>query len=280
MPINFTDAIINIGQQSSQLDWNTLWTTLTNGLTTLLAAFLGSFVTFKIYQQDKKDKEHKEKELAEKEKVRNLNTLLIQMLQCISNTLTNISIVENQENIYLENYKNASIYALDNYCKTEIINDSVNCFVIELPAIVYNLDGLKDALDWAEKHRERRNNSITQKDNNEKYLQQSKIEKNWLIHIINLIIPNLLVVYDFATYNFKKEEYTILDISGKEFLKDSWKYLPEDFKKIDIESKLQYKFKDEAVVKWFFEVLKKEYEKEQEENQTQKEESITNEQEL
>lgn len=51
MPINFTDAIINIGQQSSQFDCNNFWTTLIAAFAGTLAAFI-----FNVWRESTKEK--------------------------------------------------------------------------------------------------------------------------------------------------------------------------------------------------------------------------------
>lgn len=256
MPINISDMIVNISQQSSQIDWNTLWTTLMNGLVTLSAAFFGSFVTFKIYQQDKLDKTNKENKLIEEEKVKNLNILLIQLLECVYNTLLSLEVVEEQKNIYENNYAKAVKRAFRNNCDIETINTAIKHFIIELPGVMHNLNSLNLFLEWSKTYRERRNEIIYKKLSKESYNIASKREFDILEDIIYIIVPSLLVIYDFAISNFG-ENYTILKISKKEFLKEVWKYLPKDFKSIDVEANLQYKFQSEAILKWFFEILKK-----------------------
>lgn len=246
------------------IDWGIFWTAIIGALATLCAAFGGSFMTYKLYEKEKQDNYMKEHVLKEEEKVKNLNMLLIQLLECIDNTLLNLQRVEEQKDSHMSNYKGILAYAVRRNCDLGMINNAIRHFIIELPGVIYNLNSLSRMLEWVETYRNRRNELIRKKVNNgEKYQRQVEFELHWNKNIIELIIPCLLVIYDFAMFNFG-DKYTILKITEKDILKDAWKYLPEDFKKVDIESTLQYKIKSNAIIKWFFDKLKKEYEKENE----------------
>lgn len=259
MTLDIANLVLNFGKEVSP-DITEIISAFITPMATLIAAFGGSFMTYKLYEKQRTDNETKECKTIEELKIKNINILLIQLLDCINDTLANLNTVEDQKEYAINEYKNNQLYVVCNNCNTEIIINILNEFVIDLPGFTYRLNNMKDLLVWAETYRNRRNEAIKNRTNEEHYEKLIKIEKEWLVKILERIVPCILVLYDYATYKYSSK-YVILKISEQKNFKNVWKYLPLDFKQVDIESKLQYKFQNPAVPRWFFRILKKAYKK-------------------
>ncbi len=233
-----------------------------NFVGTILAVFAGSLFTMYLYNKERKDKLLEETERERKQKIENINILLVHLLECIYDAQINYKQVKEQENIpRAERVR----FVAENDCDPELVISLSRTLVSELPSVVLKLNDLRENLKWTNKYRENRNNAMNKTE--ESYKKEQERELNWNKKMINSVLPPLLVIYDYAINVYGKNPtiftraHTILMISQSDYINyNIWEYLDSDFSQVKIESSLQYKFKTKAIVKWFFKDLKEKYE--------------------
>ena len=165
--------------------------------------------------------------------------------------------VNEQRSYFSLKYPNnveVNTYVIEHNSNLNIIEEKSQYFIEKLPCLSLYSSVLKTYFKWSKIYRDRRNSYI--KTNNSTWYQKTCEQeyKNNKILITDLC-QMLLVIYDYAIANWGKE-YSILKLSKREYISNVWLYLDDDFTKIRVETAMQYKFKNKALVKWFFVILK------------------------
>lgn len=239
---------------SEGTDWASL---LINFVSTLLAVIVGACGTFYLYNKEQKDKNLLRRTELEVEQVKAVNFLIVHLWTALSDAITNNKVTKEQEDYFSPTYPvdaDRNSYVIENNSNLNIIEEKSQYFIEKLPCLSLYSSTLKTSFKWSKIYRDRRNSYM--KTNNiigykKTCISEYKNNKSLIIDLCQM----LLVIYDYAITNWDKK-YAILKISKREYISNVWLYLDEDFTRVKVETAMQYKFKNKALVKWFFVILK------------------------
>ena len=249
---------------SSKVDWIT-------PAATLIAALCGSLFTLLFFWIQRMCQKSEEKNVKKEKRIYDLNTLLIQLADCIYDTKQNIDFTNGQKDFCVKNYEGVDYYEAYNGCDAKLIKESSLSLTRELPTVVYMLNGLENKIKETEVYRNERNNLIKDKNpDNNKYTTAIEDEIQWSRNMLNdSVVPSILVIYDYAVSTYGKE-YSIFDIKKRQMFSDIWAHLDEDDFTIEqIQNLMQYEFKNKELLEWFFKEIKEEYEKDKAQKDTE-----------
>lgn len=227
-------------------------------LAATIPAYLSMFGALCLYCMGRRDKLKDDKKIKDEEKIKNLNILLSNLFQCIENQRDNLNEVLEYKKETEQTYKNRKIYVFKDDSNMDEIRTISNQIIVDLPEVSYDLNRLKNDLDWAKRYRELRDenaNKFGYKFYKERLDREEEQEKL----IIKRLIVICLVLYDYATNLYPKKR--ILRITAKSHVASIWKYLIDDpdFNEIKPFDRLQYKCKNLSIRDWFFVRLKQQY---------------------
>ncbi len=227
-------------------------------LVATLPAYLSMLGAWYLYRVGRRDKLKDDKKVEDDKKIKNLNILLSNLFQCIENQRDNLHEVLEYKKETEQTYKNRNIYVFKDDSNMDEVRTISNQIIVDLPEVSYDLNRLKNDLDWAKRYRELRDEN-SNKLGYEFYKERLDREEYQEKLIIKRLIVICLVLYDYATNLYPKKR--ILRITAKSHVASIWKYLIDDpdFNETKPFDRLQYKFKNLAIRDWFFVRLKNQY---------------------
>lgn len=227
-------------------------------LVATLPAYLSMLGAWYLYRVGRRDKLKDDKKVENDKKIKNLNILLSNLFQCIENQRDNLHEVLEYKKETEQTYKNRNIYVFKDDSNMDEVRTISNQIIVDLPEVSYDLNRLKNDLDWAKRYRELRDEN-SNKLGYEFYKERLDREEYQEKLIIKRLIVICLVLYDYATNLYPKKR--ILRITAKSHVASIWKYLIDDpdFNETKPFDRLQYKFKNLAIRDWFFVRLKNQY---------------------
>ena len=227
-------------------------------LVATLPAYLSMLGAWYLYRVGRRDKLKDDKKVENDKKIKNLNILLSNLFQCIENQRDNLHEVLEYKKETEQTYKNRNIYVFKDDSNMDEVRTISNQIIVYLPEVSYDLNRLKNDLDWAKRYRELRDEN-SNKLGYEFYKERLDREEYQEKLIIKRLIVICLVLYDYATNLYPKKR--ILRITAKSHVASIWKYLIDDpdFNETKPFDRLQYKFKNLAIRDWFFVRLKNQY---------------------
>ena len=225
---------------------------------TVLVATLPAYLSMYLYHVGRRDKLKDDKKVEDDKKIKNLNILLSNLFQCIENQRDNLHEVLEYKKETEQTYKSRNIYVFKDDSNMDEVRTISNQIIVDLPEVSYDLNRLKNDLDWAKRYRELRDEN-SNKLGYEFYKERLDREEYQEKLIIKRLIVICLVLYDYATNLYPKKR--ILRITAKSHVASIWKYLIDDpdFNETKPFDRLQYKFKNLAIRDWFFVRLKNQY---------------------
>lgn len=244
--------------QKFLLERTELLAILINFIGTLGGVLVGSYWTYFLYKQEKKDKETQQTKDLEMEQVKAANELIIHLWTALSDTMSNNEVVDKQRNIFTNPDPNddRTSYVVEANYDWNVVKTKAQYFIEKLPCLTLYSVWLEESFKWSRTYRERRNHLIktnTKSGYEEKCQHEYKNNK----HLIRFLSEMLLVIYDYASTRWKRE-YTILRISKRKYISNVWLYLDDDFTKTYVQADMQYEFQNPALARWFFRMLKNE----------------------
>ena len=227
-------------------------------LVATLPAYLSMLGAWYLYRVGRRDKLKDDKKVEDDKKIKNLNILLSNLFQCIENQRDNLHEVLEYKKETEQTYKNRNIYVFKDDSNMDEVRTISNQIIVDLPEVSYDLNRLKNDLDWAKRYRELRDEN-SNKLGYEFYKERLDREEYQEKLIIKRLIVICLVLYDYATNLYPKKR--ILRITAKSHVASIWEYLIDDpdFNETKPFDRLQYKFKNLAIRDWFFVRLKNQY---------------------
>ena len=227
-------------------------------LVATLPAYLSMLGAWYLYRVGRRDKLKDDKKVEDDKKIKNLNILLSNLFQCIENQRDNLHEVLEYKKETEQTYKSRNIYVFKDDSNMDEVRTISNQIIVDLPEVSYDLNRLKNDLDWAKRYRELRDEN-SNKLGYEFYKERLDREEYQEKLIIKRLIVICLVLYDYATNLYPKKR--ILRITAKSHVASIWKYLIDDpdFNETKPFDRLQYKFKNLAIRDWFFVRLKNQY---------------------
>lgn len=225
---------------------------------TVLVATLPAYLSMYLYHVGRRDKLKDDKKVEDDKKIKNLNILLSNLFQCIENQRDNLHEVLEYKKETEQTYKSRNIYVFKDDSNMDEVRTISNQIIVDLPEVSYDLNRLKNDLDWAKRYRELRDEN-SNKLGYEFYKERLDREEYQEKLIIKRLIVICLVLYDYATNLYPKKR--ILRITAKSHVASIWEYLIDDpdFNETKPFDRLQYKFKNLAIRDWFFVRLKNQY---------------------
>ncbi len=225
----------------------------TSIIVAILPAYISAFATWYLYIKKKNDDKREKKLEQDNKKIKGINLLISNLLQCVEDQIENRKYFEEEYQLDWMQYKAKKVhYAIRKNCNIQLISDIKDFLIADLPEVCYELNTLKNKLSWLEKYHNYKGTAFSK----ELYITCVEKEAKTFNDILYCIIPIILILYDYGTTQFPKKR--ILKISAKPCMTEIWDYLPDiTAPEIFIASKYQYTFKNLAIMYWFFTKLKR-----------------------
>ncbi len=226
---------------------------------TIIAATIPAYITAYLYFIQRINKIKDDKKIEDDKKIKDLNILLLNLLLCVEDQIKNLKKVKEQD-VYKDQFMNNPrfLYATAERANVNLIKDISLKIVMDLPEVSYELNKLEAELYWVKEYRRQRNDNADM--GYEFYIMKLNKEKGEEILLLKILIPMILIVYDYATFLFPKKR--ILKITEKDYMSDTWEYLlnDPDFNETKPFFRFQYSdFNSPAIKEWFFKTLKNAY---------------------
>ena len=237
---------------SEGTDWLSL---LMNFIVTIAGVGVGAFCTYFLYNKEKKDKEQQQIKELETKQVRAANELIIHLWATLRDSIkNNETIDENRTKI-----KNLTLYVAERNYNWDTVKENSKIFIDTLPCLYLNAVMLDNSIKLSQNYRGQGEDYI-KKENINGYNEISNYEYEQNKFLIKYLSTMLLIIYDYAVSKWGKN-YTILKISNRDPIVNTWKYLDDNFTENLVKKNMQYEFRNEEIVNWFFGTLKNEHKK-------------------